>query len=266
MTKNGPLSLLFHALFVVFLIAPMVLVCLVAFTPNGFLSLPTDGLSLRWFLKLAEYPDFLEAFLNSVMIAIASAILALSLAAPAAFAIARHRFAGREALNALFMSPLMIPHMVLGIAFLRFFQYVGLSGTLIGLIISHVVVIFPFAVRMVLAAATGMDKRIEDAAASLGAKRSTIYRRIVLPLIAPGITSGIALCIIQSFDEVSMTVFVASPRTMTLPVRMFNYIQDSVDPLVCAVSTLVILITALVMLLVNHWYGLERLFLGEPPR
>lgn len=261
--KNGPLSLLFHVLFVVFLLAPMVLVCLVAFTSKGFLSLPTDGFSLRWFYKLAEYPEFLRAFGNSVLIAATASVLALAFAAPAAIALARYRFAGREALNAFFMSPLMIPHVVLGIAFLRFFQMTGLSGTMTGLIIGHVVVIFPFALRMVLAAATGMDKRIEDAAASLGAPRLTVYRKIVMPLIVPGLASGFTLSFIQSFDEVTMTVFIASPSTITLPVQMFNYIQDSIDPLICSVSALLILATAVLMLVIDRFYGLERLFVGD---
>ncbi len=261
--KNGPLSLLFHVLFVAFLLAPMVLVCLVAFTPHGFLSLPTDGLSLRWFRRLSSYPEFLRAFGNSVLIAGLSSAFALLFAVPAAVALARYRFVGREVLNAFFMSPLMIPHVVLGIAFLRFFQVIGLSGTLTGLVISHVVVIFPFALRMVLAAATGMDKRIEDAAASLGASRLVVYRRVVLPLIIPGLASGFTLSFIQSFDEVTMTVFIASPTTITLPVQMFNYIQDSIDPLICAVSALLILATAMLMLVIDRLYGLERLFVGE---
>jgi putative spermidine/putrescine transport system permease protein len=261
--KNGPLSLLFHLCFVVFLLSPMVLVCLVAFTPSGFLALPTNGFSLRWFIKLGEYPDFLLAFRNSLLIATGASVLALVFAVPAAIAIARYRFVGRDALSAFFMSPLMIPHVVLGIAFLRFFQMLGLSGTATGLVIGHVVVIFPFAMRMVLASATGMDKRIEDAAAALGAGRLTVYRRIILPLIVPGLASGFALSFIQSFDEVTMTVFIASPTTITLPVRMFNYIQDSIDPLICSVSALLILFTAVLMLVIDRLYGLERLFVGE---
>ncbi|MEE7505832.1 ABC transporter permease [Methylobacterium mesophilicum] len=261
--KNGPLALLFHALFMAFLVAPMLVVCVVAFTPEGYLALPTHGVSLRWFRRLVEYPEFLSAFRTSLLIAAASSVTAVVFATPAALAIARHRFPGRDALSALFLAPLMIPHVVLGIAFLRFFSSVGLSGTLLGLIVSHVVVIFPFALRMVLAGANGMDRRIEDAALSLGASRATVVRRVMLPLILPGIASGFALSFIQSFDEVTMTVFIASPSTTTLPVMMFNYIQDSIDPLICAVSTLMIVLTVLFMIVVHKFYGLERLFVGE---
>ncbi|MBV2186957.1 MAG: ABC transporter permease [Rhizobium sp.] len=261
--KNGPIALLFNAVFVAFLLAPMVMVCLVAFTPESFLALPANGFSLRWFYKLAEYPEFFTSFNMSLTIATISAILALLFAVPAGITIARYRFIGRDTLNAFFMSPLMIPHVVLGIAFLRFLSLVSMSGTTIGLVLGHVVIVFPFAMRMVLASASGMDKRLEDAAASLGAGRITIYKRIILPLIIPGIASGFALSFIQSFDETTMTVFLASPKTTTLPVRMFNYIQDSIDPLICAISALLILATIVAMFLLDRIYGLERLFVGD---
>lgn len=261
--KNGPIALLFNALFVVFLLAPMVMVCLVAFTTENYLALPTNGFSLRWFYKLAEYPEFLTSFKTSLTIAATSSILALLFAAPAGIAIARYRFIGRDVLNAFFMSPLMIPHVVLGIAFLRFLSLVGLSGTTVGLVLGHVVIVFPFAMRMVLASASGMDQRVEDAAASLGAGRVTTYKRVILPLIIPGIASGFALSFIQSFDETTMTIFLASPTTTTLPVRMFNYIQDSIDPLICAISALLIIATIIVMFLLDRLYGLERLFVGD---
>ncbi len=261
--KNGPIALLFNALFVVFLLAPMVMVCLVAFTTENYLALPTNGFSLRWFYKLGEYPEFFTSFRTSLTIAATASILALLFAAPAGIAVARYRFVGRDFLNAFFMSPLMIPHVVIGIAFLRFLSLVGLSGTTVGLVLGHVVIVFPFAMRMILASASGMDQRLEDAAASLGASRVTTYRRVVLPLIIPGLASGFALSFIQSFDETTMTIFLASPTTTTLPVRMFNYIQDSIDPLICAISALLIMATIIAMFLLDRLYGLERLFVGE---
>ncbi|MGI4795138.1 MAG: ABC transporter permease, partial [Janthinobacterium lividum] len=261
--RNGKLAIAFHALFMAFLVAPMLVVCLVAFTPEGYLALPVRGFSLRWFRRLADFPEFLDSFRISLVIAAASSVTAVAFATPAALAIARRRFPGRDALSAFFLAPLMIPLVVLGIAFLRFFSAIGLSGTMVGLIISHVIVVFPFALRMVLASATGMDQRIEDAALSLGAPRWTVVRRMMLPLVLPGIVSGFALSFIQSFDEVTMTVFISSPSTVTLPVRMFNYIQDSIDPLICAVSTLLIIMTVILMVILDRLYGLERLFVGE---
>jgi putative spermidine/putrescine transport system permease protein len=263
MSRNGPLALIYHALFVTFMLAPIVIVCIVAFTPEGYLSFPTHGLSLRWFRAIAQYPEFINAFWTSIWLGALSSAIALSLSVPAALAIARYRFKGRDALAALFMSPLMIPPVVLGIAFLRFFSLVGLGGTFIGLVLSHVVIVFPFALRLTLASAVGMNRAIEQAATSLGASDWTVFRRVTLPLILPGLVSGWALAFIQSFDEVTMTIFVATPGTETLPVRMFLYIQDNIDPLVTSVSASVIAITAVALIILDRVYGLERLLAGR---
>jgi putative spermidine/putrescine transport system permease protein len=262
MSRNGPLSLAFHGLFMAFLLAPVVLVCLIAFTPEGYLALPTHGVSLRWFRAAFEYPDFINAFVTSLWLATMSSTIAVAAASAAAIAIARYRFPGRDVTTALFMSPLVVPHIVLGIAFLRFFSAAGISGTTVGLVLSHVILIFPFALRLTLASATGLNRDLENAALSLGATRPIMMRRVVLPLILPGISSGWLLSMIQSFDEVTMTIFVASPSTTTLPVWMFNYIQFNIDPMICAVSALLILFTIVTMIALDRLYGLERLFAG----
>src|SRR5215218_5003256 len=115
MSRNGPLALVYHTLFVTFMLAPILVVCFVAFTPEGYLSFPTDRWSLRWFYAIGRYPEFISAFWRSLWLG--------------ALAIARYRFRGREAMTQLFMSPLMIPHVVLGIAFLRFSTEIGLGGS-----------------------------------------------------------------------------------------------------------------------------------------
>ncbi|MGJ5042886.1 MULTISPECIES: ABC transporter permease [unclassified Bradyrhizobium] len=263
MSRNGPLALIFHAVFVVFMVAPIVVVCWVALTPEGFLSIPITSFSLRWFRALADYPEFVHAFGVSLWLGALSSCVALLFAVPAALAISRYRFRGRDALSALFLSPLMIPHVVLGIAFLRFFTSVGIGGTFVALVIAHVVVVFPFALRLTLAAATGMDRSIEMAAVSLGADGWTMFRRVTLPAILPGIVSGWMLAFIQSFDDLTMTVFLATPGTETLPVRMFLYIQDNIDPLVTSVSASVIAITMTVLIVLDRVYGLDRVLTAK---
>jgi putative spermidine/putrescine transport system permease protein len=263
MSRNGPLALVFHALFVIFVLAPILIVCAVAFTPLGFLSLPTQGLSLRWFRAIGNNPEFVDAFWTSLWLGALSASIAIAATVPCALAVARYRFPGRDALVAFLQSPLMIPPVVLGIAFLRFFTEIGLSGTFLGLVLSHVIVVMPFALRLVIAAASGSDPQLEQAAVSLGASTWQSFRRVTLPLILPGVVSGWVLAFITSFDEVTMTVFIASPRTTMLPVRLFLYIQDNIDPLVAAVSAALIFLTIAAMLLLDRLYGLERLLVGR---
>ena len=212
MRRLGWIAHIFHALFVIFILAPLVVVILVSFTSKGYLSMPTDGLSLRWFKAILDNPDFIDAFWFSVWLATMSASLAIALAVPAALAIARFSFPGRETVSSFLLSPMMIPHLVLGVALLQVYGRLGVGGTSGGLLAAHVVVVMPYALRLSLASITGMSRDAEDAALTLGAGRWVVFRRITLPLILPGVAGGWLLSFISSFDEVTMSVFVASAR------------------------------------------------------
>lgn len=263
MSRNGPLALAFHALFLTFILAPLLVVIGVSFTGEGYLALPLNGLSLRWWRAIGDNPRFLESFWFSLRLGVTAATLSALIAVPAALAIARWCFPGRGALVAILASPLMIPHVVLGVAFLRFFSTAGITGSFFWLALTHVVVVMPYALRLVLASATGLDRDAEKAALSLGANRATAFRRIVLPLILPGVVGGWMLAFIQSFDELTMTVFVATPGTTTLPVAMYNQIANTIDPLVASVSTVLIAGTLVLMVLLDRIVGLDRVLIGK---
>lgn len=263
MRKNSPLALAFHALVILFVLAPMIIVVLVAFTPEQTLSLPTRGLSLRWFRAILDYPDFIASFFTSLKLAFLSATLSLAIALPAALAIRRSRFPGRNFLNGLLLSPLVIPGLVLGIALLRFFAMLGVTGSFAALTFAHMIVVTPFIMRLVLASISGLDRSVEHAAASLGAGSWTTFRRVTMPMILPGITGGWLLAFINSFDELTMSVFITSPQTVTLPVRMYMYATESIDPMMASVSALVIAVTLGAMLLLDRVYGLNHILIGQ---
>jgi putative spermidine/putrescine transport system permease protein len=263
MKRNGPLALAFHTLVVAFMLAPLVVVCLVAFTSQNTLSLPGTDWSLRWFRAVFAHPDFLQSFRNSLWLALAAASIATLLAVPAALAITRYQFPGRDALNGLFLSPLIIPHLVLGVALLRMFAVIGASGSFGWLVLGHVVVVTPYVLRLVIAAMVGFDRSAEQAALSLGASPATVFRRITLPMILPGVTGGWLLAFINSFDEVTLSIFITSPSTVTLPVRMYMYATESIDPLMAAVSALMVALTAGTMVLLDRIYGLDKVLVGE---
>jgi putative spermidine/putrescine transport system permease protein len=263
MLKNGPLALAFNALVVAFVLAPLVVVCLVAFTPEATLTVPTVDFSLRWFRALFEHADFMQAFRNSLVLATLSATLAVCLALPAASALTRYRFPGRELLNGLLLSPLMIPHLVLGVALMRFFALIGTSGSFTWLVASHVIVVTPYVLRLLVGSLVGFDRSIEHAALSLGASRTAVFFKVTLPLIVPGVFGGWLLAFINSFDELTMSVFITAPTTVTLPVRMYMYATESIDPMMAAVSAMVIGLTVLAMLLLDRVYGLDRVLVGQ---
>ncbi|WP_193089821.1 ABC transporter permease [Advenella sp. FME57] len=261
--KNGPLSLLFNTLVTIFILAPLVIVCLVAFTPEDVLSIPTTSFSLRWFRAVFNESGFIAAFQTSLWVAFASASISAALALPAAFAIARGQFRFRHVVNGLFLSPLMIPSLVMGVALLRLFAMLGVRGSLLWLILGHVIIVTPYVIRLVLGSLVGFDKSIEHAAESLGAGKWTVFRRITFPLILPGIFGGWILAFINSFDELTMSVFLTSPTTITLPVKMYMYATESINPMLSAVSALIIVLTAITMFVLDRVYGLDKILIGK---
>jgi len=263
MSRMPRLLLVLHWLFAAFMLAPLVMVVLVSFTAKGYIALPFDGASLRWYRAILEATDFIDAFKRSLGLAATAATLATAMAVPAGMAIAWYRFKGRDALVALLLSPLMVPNVVLGIALLRFLTQIGGSSTLWGLTAAHTVVVMPYVLRLVVAAATGFDRTVAQAAQTLGASGWTVFRRIELPLILPGVAGGWLIAFINSFDELTMSIFVASAATETLPVKMYNYIANTIDPLLASISTVLIVLTVLLMVALDRFYGLDRILSGK---
>jgi len=261
--QNGPVALIFNALLTAFIVAPLIVVILVSFSSKGYISMPFDGASLRWYRAMLGAPDLLSAFWLSIRLALAAATLASAIAIPAALAIARYRFVGRDGLMAFFTLPMMVPHVVLGIAFLRFFSVMAWTGSFAALVLVHVVIVMPFALRLTLASVIGLERDAERAARSLGASRFVAFRRILLPMIGPGVAGGWVLAFIQSFDDVTMTLFVATPGTTTLPVALYNRITQLFDPTTTSASTIMIIGMVLFMVALDRIVGLDKVLVGK---
>lgn len=263
MKRTHPLLLAFHVAFLAFIVSPLLVVVLVSFTSKGYIAMPFDGASLRWYRDIAHHPGFIAAFWRSIELGTTAATLSVLLAVPAGLAIAWYRFPGRGALLGLLLSPLAVPPIVLGIGLLNFLTRIGAEDTMFSLIVAHVVVVLPYVVRLVVAGATGVDRTLGQAAQSLGASAWTAFRRVQLPMILPGVAGGWLIAFITSFDELSMTIFVASPRTQTLPVKMYAYIANTIDPLLASVSTVLMVMALVLMLLLERFYGVERVLGGS---
>jgi putative spermidine/putrescine transport system permease protein len=224
---------------------------------------PWARYSLRWFRAVFDHSDLMQSFWNSLGIATAAGD---ALGGCGRARRHRHRplrLPGRKALNGLLLSPLIVPHLVLGVAMLRLFALIGARGSATWLALAHVVIITPYALRLVVAALAGLDRSAEQAALSLGASHLTVFRRITLPLMLPGITGGWMLAFINSFDEVTMSIFITSPQTVTLPVRMYQIATESIDPMMAAVSALMVALTALAMIVLDRLYGLDKVLVGQ---
>lgn len=244
----------------VFLLAPVILVFPMSFSGESFLRFPPRSWSGRWYVALLENEAMISAFATSLALAAVVTALSLAIAVPAAYAIVRLRLRGSELLFNIFTAPLLLPTIVLGLAILIVFASTGLLATFRGLVIAHLVVTLPYALRVLAVSLGTIDPACEEAARSLGARPLTVFFRVTLPMMIPGIVAATALCFLVSFDEVVITLFLTGPRISTLPVELFHYVETRADPLVAAVSVILILLTLALVLVVDRTLGLGRTF------
>ncbi len=252
------LSRLGVAALFVFLLAPVILVVPLSFSAANNLAWPPPGWSFRWYGAMVQQAGLMHAAWTSLVLATAVAGVCLALGLPAALVLERGRFPGREALTALVTAPLLLPTIVLGLALLLVFAGMGMLGSWTGLVLGHLTITLPYAVRVLSTALGTLPAGIEDAARSLGAGPWRVFRRVTLPLLLPGIVATAAITFLVSFDEVVISLFVVGPQLTTLPVALYRYVESHTDPLVAAVSTLLVGLTLGVVLVLDRAVGLRR--------
>jgi putative spermidine/putrescine transport system permease protein len=246
------------ALLFAFLLAPVLLVVPMSFSADAYLGWPPSGWSLRWYEALPHQAALGAAFRTSLLLATVVTALSLLIGLAAALALARGRFPGREALSALLTAPLLLPTIVLGLAVLMVFVRSGLIGSWAGLVLAHLLVALPYALRLLVTALSALPPAIEDAAASLGAPPLQVLLRVTLPMMSSGLAAAGAIVFLLSFDEVVVSLFVVGPRLTTLPVALYHYIESHSDPLVAAVSALMIAGTLGLVIVLDRTVGLRR--------
>jgi putative spermidine/putrescine transport system permease protein len=247
------------ALTLAFVAIPSIVVAIVAFGEKSIMMFPPDSWSLKWFERALTYPDFRKGAVNGLWISAWSAAIALVIGTLAAYAIDRFEFRGRRVLESILASPLVIPHFTLGVGLLILASGVSLARTYSVVVVCHVILVVPFVMRSVYVSLKNIDPMLERAAASLGARPLTVFLRIHLPLLAPGLAGGALFAFILSFNEFTATLFVTTNTTQTLPVAMYNYVREYADPTMAALSALLIAATAVFLVLANKFLGLDRI-------
>jgi putative spermidine/putrescine transport system permease protein len=247
-----------------YILTPLFFVTWLAFFRQEIPSFPPEGYSLRWFAAIASNDRFLSGFLLSLQVGVIATSIGLAVGIPAALCLTRFRFRGREALNSLLLLPLVVPSVVLGTALYVFHVEaeihtgIPILGSLGGLIAGHVLVVIPWAVRLITASLAGFDRTIEEAAQSLGADRWTTFRRITLPSILPGIVAAALFGFVSSFGNLEMSLFLVGPGRTTLPIAILQYLEWKIDPTIAAVSVLQILLIAGAMLITDRFVRISR--------
>lgn len=241
-----------------FLLAPIIAVVLISFNSTKSLAIEFGIPSFQWYQAILSNASMLEGAKVSVITAVIVALVVLLLGVPVALAIARYNFRGKAALSAFFLSPLLVPGVVLGLGLLLVFQPVGLVGTYPGIVLAHFGITVPYVIRTTLSSLMTSDMRCEEAARVHGANAFVTFRRVTLPIIAPGILAGGVMAFIISFDEAVVSLFVAGSGHVTLPVEMFRYLQYRSDPGLAALSVMLIAISVLMVVVIERAVGLRK--------
>lgn len=226
-----------------FLLLPLLVIIPVSFSPHRYLSLPTDGWSLRHYQALVNDPDWRSSTLDSIIVAVGASAVATALGTSCAIGCWRISTRASELVRLLMLAPIIVPSIVHALGFYRAWVDFGFYNTYHGLIIAHGMKGIPYVVICVSAALTNFDPKLEQAARNLGATSGQAIRRVVFPLIMPGIVAGAGLAFFTSWDELVVNLFIVSRGVVTLPRKIWISIQDNIDPTVAAVATVFILLT-----------------------
>jgi len=241
------------------LLAPQIVVIGAAFTETRYMTFPPEGFTTEWFGRMLEYRPFVPALRTSLQAAAGATLLALVLGTMAALAVARYRFPGRALLNLFFLSPLVLPTIIIAFSVFEFMQLTQQAYTLRGIILAHVVITFPYVFRSVLVSVQAVDPSLEEAAASLRANPWQVFLKVTLPAIRPGLLAGSIFAFIVSFDDLIVSLFLTGPRIKTLPVVVFGYTTDGLDPVIAAISTTLIVAASILVLILEKTFGFSRL-------
>ena len=237
-----------------FLILPIIIIIPLSFNVQPYftftpemLSLDPAGYSLRWYEEFFASEVWMKSIKNSFSVAIASTILATTLGTLAALGLSRPEMPYRALIMSSLISPMIVPLIISAAGMFFFYSSVNLAGTFLGLILAHTALGIPFVVITVTATLSGFDYSLTRAAASLGASPRTVFFKIMLPLVTPGVVSGELFAFITSFDEVVVAIFIAGPEQRTIPLQMWGGIREQISPTILAVATILVAISIMLL-------------------
>lgn len=237
---------------------PLIVVAATSFNPTEESAFPPNGWSLRWFFNIAQQPQLVHAFKISLALAFLSSIASTAIGTAAALTLHRNSFRGRGAIDAWLMSPLIVPQVIVGLAYLVFFIQIGSRMTFLNLAILHATLTLPYSIRLVRSALLQLNARTEEAAVGLGASQWQALWLVVLPQIRTSLLISFLFSFVLSFDNFTATAFLTSD-VETLPVAIFTYLDATQDPTISAISTLLTIATSLFVIVADRLVGMRRL-------
>lgn len=242
-----------------FLFIPLLIIAVTAFGTENTIAFPIKGFTLDWFGKAVGSASFKNAFLLSLKVAAIATLLALLVGIPAAYALSRYSIRGRKFIKSFFLSPTIVPGIVVGYALFQFIVIKLRIPVFQGLLLGHFLVVLPYIIRVVGGALEQFDFSIEEVAWSLGCNKVQAFFKVVLPNISSGIISSFLLAFINSFNNIPVSMFLSGPGVTTLPTSLMSYVEMNYDPTVSAVSVMLMLATIGIMFIVEKTLGISAL-------
>lgn len=242
----------------VLLMAPTLVVLIISFTGGITLKFPPPSWSMRWYVELLQSWEIIEPALTSLKVAALATLLSALLGGAAALGIARSRLKIARMLDALFMSPMVLPAMAFGLSLLLVFNVLGIRLSVATLVLGHTIICVPFVIRMVGASVQQLNPVLITCSLSLGASHWYTFRRITLPLIRRGIIASSFVAFLSSFDNVPVSLFLADARTEVLPIKLWAILEGSLDVRVAAVSGVIVIVTLLGLIAAESFAGVTR--------
>jgi putative spermidine/putrescine transport system permease protein len=256
---NVVLSGVFQTIAYFILALPSMVIVGASLNSSSAFKFPPDGLTLKWYLKALQTPAFTDSFLLSIELASVATLASLIVGTPAAYVLQRGNSPRLQIIQSVLLSPIVIPAVVLGIGLLMFLNAIGIGQGFLGLLLAHFLITLPYVVRTLISSFSLFDPELEEAAQSLRASPRTTWLRVILPILMPGLLSAGIFSFVTSFGNVALSIFLVGGSAVTLPVQMFISVEHSSDPTLAAVASVVIFVTAAIILLIDRVAGLQRL-------
>ena len=257
MKKNKILTV-FVVLTYIFLFAPLVIIAMTSIGTENYIAFPPKGFSMQWFATVFKSKAFINSMGTSFFISMVATLAALLIGMPAAYGLSRYNFKGKAAIKSFFFSPLIVPGVVVGFSLFQFLLVKLNLSVYMSLFIGHTLVIIPYIIRVIGSSLEGFDYSIEEAAMSLGCKKSQTFFKVVLPNITSGVMAAFMLAFINSFNNVPVSMFLTGPGVSTLPITMMNYVEYNYDPTVSALSVILMILTIVIMYILEKTLGLNN--------
>lgn len=244
------------ALIFAFLFIPLIIIVVTSFGENPSIQFPIEGFTFKWYTAIFSAGTFTASFILSLQLSLMATGLALIVGIPAAYALARYSIRGRRWIKSFFLSPTIVPGVVVGYSLFQFIVIRWQLPVFQGLLLGHFLISLPYIIRVVGGSLEQLDFSIEEVAWTLGCTKVTAFVKIVLPNITSGIFASFMLAFINSFNNIPVSQFLSGPGISTLPTSLMNYIEYNYDPTVSALSVLLMIGTILLMYVIEKTLGL----------